>query len=250
MTVQVPAAKAPFRLMGVDIRIQPNVVILMAVIAWSLVPGEMGMAAVTGANVWLMLAVVVLGLGLSILLHEMGHTLVGRAFGMKIDHITLHVFGGVASFSQGPKTPLSELLMAIAGPAVSVVLAGLFWLLSGLAADETLPRAFGYLFQINLGLAIFNMLPAFPMDGGRVLRSLIWMFTRNPRLATSIAATLGMAFGVLLMLGGAAMIVSGSGFVSGAWMIVMGLMVANIARAARPRRAARSAVPPTDQAEA
>jgi Zn-dependent protease len=247
MTVQVPAAKAPFRLMGVDIRIQPNVVILMGVIGWTLVPDELGMAAVTGANVWLMLGVVILGLGLSILLHEMGHTLVGRSFGMKIDHITLHVFGGVASFSQGPKTPISELLMAIAGPAVSIVLAGLFWQLSGAAPGDTLPRAFGYLFQINLGLAIFNMLPAFPMDGGRVLRSLIWMFTRNPRLATSIAANLGMGFGVLLMLGGVLIAVTGGGVVSGVWMMVMGLMVTNIARGSRPRRVARSAVPPTDQ---
>ena len=243
MTVQAPAAKTPFSLFGVEIRIEASVLILAGVVGWTIGTGELQIAAMTGANVWLLLGVVILGLGLSVLLHEMGHTLVGRAFGMKIDRITLHVFGGVAQFSRGPKTAVSELLMALAGPAVSVLLAGVFWILWQLSPGDTLPRAFHYLTQMNLVLALFNMAPAFPMDGGRVLRSLIWMFTGKVRLATTIAATLGVGLGLLLVAAGVGVVLTGGGVVNGVWMAVMGLMIANIARASRPKPRLAPAVP-------
>jgi len=244
MTAEAPLAKRPIRILGFDIHIEPNVVILAALVAWSLSQAEFAVAALTQTNVWLLLLLVVLGLGLSIVLHEMGHALVGRAFGMKVDGITLHVFGGIAHLRSGPKTALSELLMALAGPAVSVVLWIVFGLLEGGREFGTVPRALGYLSQMNLVLAIFNMLPAFPMDGGRVLRSLIWMVTKNPRLATSIAATIGVGFGGLLAVGGVVMAVTGYSLINGVWMVVMGLMIARIAKGSRPRRV-QTAVPPS-----
>ncbi|HET9161333.1 MAG TPA: M50 family metallopeptidase [Caulobacteraceae bacterium] len=182
-------------------------------------------------------ALIVIGLSLSIFLHEMSHTLTGRALGMRIDRITLYMFGGVAELQDEPRKGSAEFLMAIAGPALSVLL---WWLLRELTPVLIQARAPGMivfavneLSRLNLTLAIFNMIPAFPMDGGRVLRSLIWMVTGRVGLATRIAATLGQIFGGLLMLFGAYEAVFEQAFAGGLWMVVLGLMLIGMAKAGR-----------------
>jgi Zn-dependent protease len=234
LSERLPSA---FRLFGVGVNVDPSWVIFALFVGSNVFTG--GFPELRGfppASYIAVAVMVVLGLSLSILLHELSHTLVGRAFGMRIDRITLYMFGGVAELGHEPRTPISEFLMALAGPALSVLL----WLVLG-AMDRPLIAAHAppevilavrYLAFINLILAAFNMIPAFPLDGGRVLRSLIWMFTRRPGLATRISAVLGQIFGGLMMLFGGWLLIRGD-FASGVWQLVLGLLIMRMANNSR-----------------
>jgi Zn-dependent protease/predicted transcriptional regulator len=168
-----------------------------------------------------------------IVLHEMGHALVGKAVGMRVKGITLFLFGGVAELGSEPNSARSEFLMAIAGPIVSLVLAGLFWLGSALGAQASWPLAvvlvLDYLALINLTVLVFNMIPAFPLDGGRVLRSILWGATGNLPRATYWAALLGQLFAWVLILGGVWLFFAGQ-YVQGMWMGLIGLFLKNAAQ--------------------
>jgi Zn-dependent protease len=144
-----------------------------------------------------------LGLFLSILVHELGHSLVGQRFNLKIRSITLWVLGGMAEFERIPRQRGTEALMAIAGPATSFLLAGVVWILQHAAPDSFGGIRFilAYLLYMNLVLAIFNLLPALPLDGGRVFRSLLAMRTSYLR-ATRVAATLSRILAFFLGLVG------------------------------------------------
>jgi Zn-dependent protease len=137
-----------------------------------------------------------------VLVHELGHALVARAIGVPTDEIRLFVFGGVARIAGEPAGPGGEALVAMAGPLASVVLAGLFalagWTRTGPAGD-----LLAWLFVGNLVVAGFNLLPGFPLDGGRVARALLWRLTGRRLLATRVAAGLGRALAAALVLGGA-----------------------------------------------
>jgi Zn-dependent protease len=181
-----------FRLLGIPISLDASWLIILALLTWTLIDlfreAVPGLSAVT---YW------VLGLGAAlaffacIVLHELGHALVARKVGIPIRGITLFLFGGVAEMEDEPPSASSEFLMAVAGPAVSAVLAAIFWLLSGLAATAAVAFPLRYLAGINLTVLIFNLVPAFPLDGGRVLRSILWAVARNLRRATYWAAVSG-----------------------------------------------------------
>ena len=156
-----------------------------------------------GSMQWVLGAAAAIGLFFCVLLHEFGHSLVAMRYGYEIDSITLWLFGGVASFAEMPEDWKQELLIAVAGPIVSVALGVLSY-----AAFAVLPSALdpvkfvvGYLALTNIVLAVFNMLPGFPMDGGRVLRALLAR-TRPHARATQIAAEVGKVFAFLLGLFG------------------------------------------------
>ncbi|MFN3524361.1 MAG: site-2 protease family protein [Phenylobacterium sp.] len=224
-----------FRLLGVEINVHVSWVLVALLIAWSLASGAFPVLyeGLPRSGYWLMAIVAVIGLAVSIVLHELAHTLVGRAYGLSVDRITLFLFGGVAELHEEPKAPVAELLMAIAGPALSVVLGLAFGLAAGAikagGGAPELAGAFAYLGTLNLVLALFNMIPAFPMDGGRVLRAVIWMVTRQADRATRIAARIGMGFGVLLMVGGVALALAG-GLASGLWWVLIGLFLRTAAK--------------------
>jgi Zn-dependent protease len=142
---------------------------------------------------------------LSILLHELGHSLVSQRCGIPVPRITLLFVGGLAEISREPDDAKSELKIALGGPVVSIILAGLFALLKVLLAAFHLdPLAFVcfWLAQANLWLVIFNMFPGYPLDGGRVLRALIWAKTGRLRRATYISSRIGIAFSWLLIIAG------------------------------------------------
>ncbi|WP_256545831.1 CBS domain-containing protein [Halobellus inordinatus] len=152
-----------------------------------------------GSMQWVLGAAAAIGLFFCVLLHEFGHSLVAMRYGYEIDSITLWLFGGVASFAEMPEDWKQELLIAVAGPIVSIALGVLSY-----AAFAVLPSALdpvkfvvGYLALTNIVLAVFNMLPGFPMDGGRVLRALLAR-TRPHARATQIAAEVGKVFAFLL----------------------------------------------------
>jgi Zn-dependent protease len=167
--------------------------------------------------------------------------LVARAFGLPIKSITLFVFGGVAEMEGEPKAPVAELLMAIAGPLVSVVLGVLFGALGDLVPASASPEFAGvlhYLGVLNLTLAVFNMAPAFPLDGGRVLRALIWLLTGDALKATRIAARAGEAIGALLMALGAISALF-MGLAHGLWWVVLGWFIYGMAHAHRTEAEAK-----------
>jgi Zn-dependent protease len=182
---------------------------------------------------WIMGFVTALGLFTCILLHELGHAVVARAGGMPIRGITLFMFGGVAELGGEPESASGEFLMAIAGPAVSVILAVVLGLSAWIGAHAGWPHPIvmvvGYLSFLNLMLLAFNLVPAFPLDGGRVLRSLIWAASGNLRSATYATAMIGQIFAGLLIALGLLQFLVGI-WIGGLWMCLIGWFLLNAAR--------------------
>ena len=150
---------------------------------------------------WLLAAVSGFLFFACIVLHELGHSVVARYFGIPVRSITLFFLGGVAQITRDAKRPLPELLMALAGPAVSILLGGVFmglWWFMGQGSNAT-SMMWEWLWIMNIALGIFNMTPAFPMDGGRVLRASIWGVTRNFSRATRIAVWVGRGLALTLI---------------------------------------------------
>jgi Zn-dependent protease/CBS domain-containing protein len=166
----------------------------------------------------------------SVVVHEVSHSLVARRFGVPVRDITLFLFGGVASITREVTQPIQELLMAVAGPLSSTVLAGMFALISIAVQSLSEPVAAGamYLARINLLLGLFNMLPGFPLDGGRVFRSIVWAITGQFERSTRIAARLGQAFAYLFIIVGVFLALSGS-LGDGIWLAFIGWFMDNAA---------------------
>jgi Zn-dependent protease/predicted transcriptional regulator len=185
------------------------------------------------------------GLFLSIILHELGHSVVSRKQGMPMKGITLFIFGGVAEMNEEPRTARAEFRMAIIGPVISVVLGGTFYLIYRLGSLEqwSVPVCgiLFYLFWINLLLAAFNMIPAFPLDGGRVLRSYLWKRNGNLRKATHTASRIGLGFGGALIALGVVSILFGS-FIGGLWWLLIGWFLRNAAKASFMQMEIRTAL--------
>ncbi|MEQ8201946.1 MAG: site-2 protease family protein [Syntrophomonadaceae bacterium] len=178
---------------------------------------------------WLLGAGVALLLFVSVLLHELCHSLVSISLGLPVKRITLFIFGGVAQIEGEPDAPMKELKIALAGPAMSIFLGVVLLLLAGVLEKAGSPQyvsvLFGYLGSINLMLAVFNLVPAYPLDGGRVLRALIWHFKGEMQSATRIAASLGGAFGYTLVFIGIYWVLAGS-LLNGIWMAFIGWFIA------------------------
>jgi Zn-dependent protease len=167
----------------------------------------------------------------SLLLHELGHSVVAMRAGLPVDNITLFIFGGVASIRDEAKSAETELRIAAAGPLVSLALAAVFgivWLL--VRGSDALAAAAFWLAVINLVLALFNLLPGFPLDGGRVLRAIVWQVTGSQQRATQVALISGQIVAFGLMGVGALLALSGN-FANGAWLIFIGWFLQNAAAA-------------------
>jgi len=172
----------------------------------------------------------------SVVAHELAHSLVGRANGIPVTSITLFVFGGVSEMDEEVTRPGAELKMAIAGPICSLVVGGffgLFWLLIPHEADPAATMIL-WLAVMNGALAVFNLVPGFPLDGGRVLRSLLWLFTDDYRYATRVATRIGQGIGYLFIIGGIAILLFhpfGLSWFDGLWFIFIGWFLGRAASA-------------------
>jgi Zn-dependent protease/CBS domain-containing protein len=241
------------RVAGVDVFVDWSLLIIFFLITFSLAVGVFPTwhptwnPVVTWATAF---ASALLFLG-SVLVHELSHAIVGRLNGMTIRRITLFIFGGMAHLEHEPHTWRSEMWMAIVGPLTSLALGVAFIFLGSLAAGkvtidpEAPQRAFEqlgpvstlllWLGPVNIILALFNLVPGFPLDGGRVLRALLWGVTRDLRLATRWASTAGQTFAWLLIVTGFAMMIGlrvplfGTGIVSGLWLAFIGWFLNNAA---------------------
>jgi Zn-dependent protease/CBS domain-containing protein len=193
---------------------------------------------------WWMGVAGALGLFGSIVFHELSHSLVAKHYRLPMRGITLFIFGEVAEMGGEPESPKVEFLMAIAGPIASVVLGLGFTLLGHTAANIWPPALIGvlaYLGWINLVLAGFNMIPAFPLDGGRVLRSALWYLQHDVRRATRIASRIGVGFGFVLMGLGAWQFLQGHG-IGGLWYFLIGMFLQQASRASYEQVLLRSAL--------
>jgi len=172
----------------------------------------------------------------SVVAHELAHSLVGKANGIPIESITLFIFGGVAQMSKEATRPGAEFQMAVAGPACSLVISGLFGLLWLLVPNipEPIATMILWLAVMNGVLAAFNLVPGFPLDGGRVFRSLLWHFTGSYSRSTRIATRLGQGIGYLLVLGGILIIFLrpfGLSLFDGIWISFIGWFLESAASA-------------------
>jgi Zn-dependent protease/predicted transcriptional regulator len=166
----------------------------------------------------------------SVLAHELSHSVVAKAAGIPIQSINLFIFGGVSQLDEEPKQPQVEFRMALAGPLTSLVLGGIFlafWYWLG-DMPEFLKAMCFWLGWINIALAAFNLIPGFPLDGGRVLRSLLWWQSQDLRKATRIASNIGRGIGYLLILIGIVLIFFGD-WISGLWLAFIGWFLSNAA---------------------
>ncbi len=223
-----------FKLMGFEVRLDASWIILAFLITWSLAIGYFPSAnpGLAKEDYWWMGVIAALALFGSIVIHEFAHSVVARRNGLPMRGITLFVFGGVAEMGGEPQSPGVEFWMAIAGPLTSVFIGAVAYALyRGTAGVWPVPvtGVLHYLGWINWVLAAFNMIPAFPLDGGRVLRSAIWHYQRDLGRATRIASNIGQVFGALLMGLGVVELFFG-GFVSAVWYFILGIFLRNAAQ--------------------
>jgi Zn-dependent protease/predicted transcriptional regulator len=219
-----------FKLAGFQIALDWSWLILAVLISWTLSTAVFPSyyPDLTPATYWSMGVIAALGLFGSILLHELGHAAVARRYGLPIRRITLFIFGGVAEMEAEPERPAAEFWVAVAGPIVSFLVGLVCWLLLqaavGAGAGVPVVGVLAYLATINIILAVFNLVPAFPLDGGRILRAILWYWKGSLRWATRVASVIGGGFGILLIVLGVYRVLIGD-FVGGMWWFLIGLFV-------------------------
>jgi Zn-dependent protease/CBS domain-containing protein len=212
------------RVFGIRIVLDYSWFLIFALIAWTLASGYFPSEFKNWptAEYWLVGIVTAIVFFLSVVLHELGHSVVARHYGIPVSSIKLFVFGGVSQIETEPPSAKVELLMALVGPLVSFALAGLFAALGvAFASVAPLLALAKYLAYINGVLGFFNLIPGFPLDGGRVFRAVVWGITNNLHRATAIAANLGRFIGFLFILFGVYQVFIGN-FVNGLWIGFIG----------------------------
>ena len=227
------------RIFGIPLRIHISWFLVFAWFSWSL-STQYFPAKLTNMSLWqyVMMGVAAATLlFISILIHELGHCLVALRYRIPIAQITLFIFGGMAQIRREAPAPRAEFLIAIAGPIVSVILGFGFWFLAeGPAIPLSAREVSGLLSLMNLTLAFFNLIPGYPLDGGRVLRAALWAWSKNFHKATRQAARAGQAFAVMLVLGGFWVIKEG-GTANGMWFLLIGAFLFTAARSSHRQMA-------------
>jgi Zn-dependent protease/CBS domain-containing protein len=226
-----------FRVFGIDILVHWSWLGIFALLTWWLSQGfyKDQYEDWTAGERWSAAAVSALAFFASILLHELAHSLVAKREGLPVKSITLFIFGGVSALGAEPETPGQEFRVAIVGPLVSFLLGAIF---GGAALAAHFADAGGsppaavvlYLAIINIAVGVFNMMPGYPLDGGRVLRAGLWSRGRNLLVATRRASLAGSVMGFVLIALGVVSILAGN-FVGGAWFIVIGWFLRNVSDA-------------------
>jgi Zn-dependent protease len=225
-----------FKLLGFTVSIDASWGIILFLVIWSLAEGLFPnyFPDLNIRTYWLMGLFGAIGLFVSIIIHEFSHSLIARKYGLQIKGITLFIFGGVAEMKDEPDNPRTEFFMAIAGPIASFILSLLFaafyQITTIIEAPVPLIGILGYLSAINMLLAIFNMIPAFPTDGGRILRSVLWWIKGDIRWATRLASRISLLFAIAIIFIGFMNLIGGN-FIGGLWWVLIGSFLFNAANA-------------------
>lgn len=236
------------RVFGIPLEVNPTWLLIFGLVAVTLAFSYFpAIGVVAGLPVWIRLAMGVITALLffaSIVAHELSHSLVARWGGIRIARVTLFMFGGVAQMEEEPDRPGHEFWLAVAGPVMSLALAALFSggyvlaLLGGASAVLWAPLQ--YLSMINVSVALFNLLPGFPLDGGRVLRAVLWALTGDILRATRWASRSGQVIGVLMMTAGVTGVLLGT--LDLIWLGLIGWFISTLAESAYRQQVARSAL--------
>jgi len=221
------------RLAGIDLAIHPSWLVIAFLVTYSLAesqfPRQYPGWGIT--QYWVVAGTTALLFFGSVLAHELSHALVARRFGLKVEGITLFIFGGATTIDAESHTPREEALIAIAGPATSIVIGGLLILADAFVAQPQVGALIGWLGFINLALGVFNLIPGFPMDGGRVLRAFLWRVRGDRLVATRNAAFVGRAVAYVLIAFGVLIALQPGGIFSGLWLALIGWFLSNAAEA-------------------
>ncbi len=217
---------------GIALKLHYSWFVIFALVTWSLVASyypttypnwSLSMKVAAG----LITSLLCFG---SVLFHELMHSLVAQRYGIPVRAITLFIFGGVSQITEEPHDARTEFSIAFVGPLTSIILGGIFWGLWYLLppAFDVIAAVSFWLGWINILLAVFNLVPGFPLDGGRVLRSIIWWRTGNLRRATRIASNIGRGIGFIFIFGGVWLVFTGD-WSSGIWLGLIGWFLASAA---------------------
>jgi Zn-dependent protease/predicted transcriptional regulator len=230
---------------GIPVYIHASWLAIYALITWTLAVGYFPrVLPETATSIhWLGGLVAAALLFVSVLLHELSHALVALRHGLAVRGITLHVFGGVSHLVDEPPSPRAEFLIAAVGPLTSLGIAAVLWAVgtTGVAGEGVTGAILGYLAFVNVAVGIFNLIPGFPLDGGRLLRAAIWRWKGGLGRATYVASRVGVAFAFGLMALGVLQIFGGS-LVGGVWLILIGLFLRSSADASYAQVALREAL--------
>jgi Zn-dependent protease/CBS domain-containing protein len=234
-----------FKIAGIPIEVHASWLAIYALITWTLAVGYFPrmLPELEPAAYWIHGLVAALLLFASVLVHELAHSLVARTYGLAVRGITLHVFGGVSHLEDEPPTPRAEALIAAAGPLTSFAIAVALWGVraSWLAPATSAGAVAGYLVTVNVLVGAFNLIPGFPLDGGRLLRAVLWRWKGSLPHATYLASRVGVVFAFALMAWGVSAMFTGA-LVSGMWLVLIGLFLQNAANASYAQIALREAL--------
>lgn len=224
------------RVFGIPIEIDISWVLVFLLLTY-LLAGQFDDARLRWpvAQRWTVAMITVVLFFLSVLAHELSHSVMALSKGIPVRGITLFIFGGVSRLDREPQRPITEFMVAVVGPLLSIVLAVIFgavWFLLG-RGDSPVEVVLLLLAWTNLSLGVFNLVPGYPLDGGRLLRAGIWGITGNHRKATRIAAGMGQAVGVAMVIGGVSLAVF-SEPVDGVWLGIVGMFLFSMARRSFP----------------
>lgn len=208
-----------FTIRGIEVGIHYSWLIIFALLTWSLsvyqFPAQLSRLPVL--EYWILGVVTTLLLFASVLVHELAHSFVAKARGLDARSITLFIFGGVSNLTGEPKSPSTEFVVAVVGPVTSFVLSAIAFGVASVVDERRIAVVASYLFVINFSLGLFNLIPGFPLDGGRVLRSLLWGTTHSLRRATEWAANVGKIVAWLMFAAGLWLLFQGD-VVNGVWL--------------------------------
>ncbi len=236
-----------FRILGFPVRLDASWFLVAVAGAWFFAQGVFPERHpdLPTATYWAMGVVAIAGLFVSILLHELAHALTARHFNLSTHGITLFLFGGVAEILDDPPSPQAEMVIAIAGPVASLLLAGWLALAAFVGSTSGWPGGLSsvllYLALLNLALGLINLLPALPLDGGRVLRALIWWSKNDLAKATELTSRVGAAFGTAMLVWGLFLAFGGS-FAAGVWLVIVGFFLRSAAGASIRQQLLNSAL--------
>lgn len=221
------------RLAGIELSIHPSWLVIAFLVTYSLAVGQFPRIypGWERSLYWIVSAATALLFFASVLAHEMSHALVARRFGLTVEGITLFIFGGATTIDTDSRSPREEALIAIAGPATSLLIGGVLLVADALVAQPQLGALVGWLGVINIALGAFNLIPGFPMDGGRVLRALLWRVRGDRLLATRNAAAVGRAIAYLLIALGVFIALQPGGVFNGLWLVLIGWFLSTAAEA-------------------
>ena len=224
------------RIFGIHVGLNWSLLVVAALIAWSLATSLLPSASPghSSGAYWTAGVVSAFVFLASLLAHELAHSVVAMRRGVKVEGITLWLFGGVSRFSSDTASPGAQALITFVGPLTSLVLGAVFYLAAVAFGGGAHPALFvatlAWLAYINISLGVFNLVPAFPLDGGRLLQSLIWLRTGDRLRATRIAARIGMLFAYLLIAYGLATFIFAGSLIGGVWSVFLGWFLLSAAR--------------------